>query len=181
MSYTQFIGTATLTVDQSFDLDSFLKSLSDLCIQEENFIYQEYGVVNGKIDLGFEAFVYHDSLSGNEVQIDVDTEEYNSNSEVWDWLIDQFAPIMTSELMKIKSASICSRNGVESGVAYVTKDKQQISQDDLIESYLKDLSTLDVIQKILDTYDKAEVSESDHENALWAIAMIKHEMKNRKN
>lgn len=177
MSYTQFIGTATLTVDESFDLDSFLKSLSDLCIQEENFIYEEYGVVNGKIDLHFTEFV---SRSGDEIEIDVDTEEYNSNSEVWDWLIDQFAPIMTSKLMTIKSAVICSRNGVESGVAYVTKDKQQISQDDLIESYIKDVSTLDVIQKILDTYDKAEMSESDHENALWVVAMIKHEMKNRK-
>jgi hypothetical protein len=177
MSYTQFIGTATLTVDESFDLDSFLKSLSDLCIQEENFIYEEYGAVNGEIDLHFTKFV---SRSGNEIEIDVDTEEYNSNSEVWDWLIDQFAPIMTSDLMQIKSSLICSRNGTESCVAYVTKDKQQISQDDLIQNYLKDVSTLDVIQRILDTYDKAEMSESDHENALWAIAMIKHEMKNRK-
>ena len=39
-------------------------------------------------------------------------------------------------------------------------------------------STLDVIQKILDVYDEATVSDDSHENALWAITMIKHEMKN---
>jgi hypothetical protein len=38
-----------------------------------------------------------------------------------------------------------------------------------------DYSALDIIQMILKTYENG-ISMDSHENALWAIAMIKHEV-----
>jgi hypothetical protein len=39
-----------------------------------------------------------------------------------------------------------------------------------------DFSALDNIQMILSTYENDAISMDSHENALWAIAMIKHEV-----
>lgn len=172
MSYTQFFGTATLTVDESFNLDSFLNTLSYNSVADDNFLVEQYGVVGNKIDLDFGWYVTH---IDNQILIKIDTEESNGNSEVWDFLIDKFAPIMTSELMKVQSTSVCSRNGVDSCVFYVTKEGKQIDSEEMVENYTKN-PILDTIKKILNTYDQATVSDNSHENALWAIAMIKHEV-----
>ena len=39
-----------------------------------------------------------------------------------------------------------------------------------------DYSALDIIQKVLKTYENDAISMDSHENALWAISMIKHEV-----
>jgi hypothetical protein len=39
-----------------------------------------------------------------------------------------------------------------------------------------DYSALDIIQKVLETYENDAISMDSHENALWAISMIKHEV-----
>ena len=133
MSYTQFVATATCTVVDGFNLESYLDAISQRCVKEENFIFEEYGEEDGKVDVDFSSYVRE---QGDNILIECDTEEINSNSEVWDWLVDQFVPVMTSRFMEIKSATIDSRSGVDVHVAYLGKDNNYISTDDLIKNYI---------------------------------------------
>ena len=133
MSYTQFVATATCTVVDGFNLQSYLDAISTRCVKEENFIFDFYGLdSNDELDVDFGDYV---RMVGDNVLIECDTEEINSNSEVWDWLIDQFVPIMTSRFVEIKSATIDSRSGVDVHVAYLGKDNNYISTDDLIKNF----------------------------------------------
>jgi len=134
MSYTQFFSTATCTVVDEFNLQSYLDAISERCVKEENSIFEFYGLdSNNLLDVDFADYVRQ---LGDTILIECDTEEINSNSEVWDWLIDQFVPIMTSRFVTIKSATVDSRNGVNVDVSYLDKNKQYISTDDLIENYI---------------------------------------------
>lgn len=133
MSYAQFVSTATLKVVDSFNLDSYLEAISQRCVKEQNFLFEEYGEVNGKIDIDFTSYVRQ---LGDKILIDCDTEECNNNSEVWDWLIDQFIPVMTSQFVEIKSATIYRRSGVDVDVCFYSKDGKSISAFELMEKYL---------------------------------------------
>jgi hypothetical protein len=137
MSYTQFVSTATCTVVDGFNLQSYLDAISTRCVKEQNFLFEEYGEENGKIDIDFDAYV---RMVGDNVLIECDTEEYNGNSEVWDWLVDQFVPVMTSRFVEIKSATIDSREGIDVHVAYLGKDNNYISTDDLIKNYISSVT-----------------------------------------
>lgn len=134
MSYTQFVATATLTVCESFNLESYFDAISERCVKEENFIFGEYGENNGKVDIDFSYYVRESS--GN-ILIECDTEEYNSNSEVWDWLIDQFIPVMTSDYVKIKSATIDSRSGVDIDFVLYSKAGKFVDLDEILQTYEK--------------------------------------------
>lgn len=136
MSYTQFVATATCTVVDGFNLESYLNAISERCVKEQNFLLEEYGEENGKIDIDFGDYVRQ---VDDNVLIECDTEESNGNSEVWDWLIDQFIPVMNSRFMEIKSVTIDSRDGADVHVFYLDKNKQYISTDDLIKNYVKDV------------------------------------------
>jgi hypothetical protein len=131
MSHTQFVSTATLTVADDFNLQSYLDALSERCVKEENFIFEYYG------EMEFGEYVRQ---NGNELLIECDTEESNGNSEIYEWLFDQFLPVMTSEFAEIKSASIDSRSGVDVDVCFYTKDVKRISTDDIkniLKQYIK--------------------------------------------
>jgi hypothetical protein len=143
MSYTHFTSTATCDVVENFNLESFLDGLAQRCIREENFIFDEFGEVDGKLDLNFNNYVRH---VGDKMVIELDTEECNNNSEVWDWLLDQFLPVMMSKVMRINSASYDSRTGMESDVTFYSKDGTILSVENLIEAYftLQDLNRVTV-------------------------------------
>jgi hypothetical protein len=138
MSHTQFVATATCTVVDGFDLQSYLDAISERCVKEENFIFEFYGLdSNDELDVDFGDYVRQ---LDDKVLIECDSEEINSNSEVWDWLVDQFVPIMNSRLMEIKSASIDSRSGVDCHQSYALKDGRFIGSDEItniIEQYIK--------------------------------------------
>jgi hypothetical protein len=137
MSYTQFVATATCTVVDGFNLESYLNAISERCVKENNFIVENYGEEDGKVDVDFSSYV---RMVGDQVLIELDSEESNGDSQVWDWLIDQFIPIMTSQLMTIKSASIDSRSGVDVDTCFYTKDGKSISTDDLIKNYISSVT-----------------------------------------
>lgn len=136
MSYTQFVGTATLSVFDGFNLNSYLDSIAERCVREQNFIYEEYGEENGKVDISFNDYVRE---VGDKILIECDTEETNGNSEVYDWLIEQFIPIMNSRFIEIKSAVIDSRTGVDVDIFYINKLGETIGTQDLIEKYIQSL------------------------------------------
>jgi hypothetical protein len=132
MSYTHFTATATCEVVENFNLDSFLDGLAQHCVREENFIFDEFGEDDGKLDLDFNNYVRH---VGDKIIVETDSEECNNNTEVWDWLLDQFLPIMTSKVMRIDSANYNSRTGMESDVSFYSKEGTILSVDNLIEAY----------------------------------------------
>lgn len=132
MSYTQFVATATLSVFEGFNLKSFLDAISERSVKEKNFLFEEYGEVDGKIDINFEDYVRE---SCGNILIEVDTEEMNSNSEVWDWLIDQFIPVMKSEYVQIKSATIDSRSGVDIDFMLYNKLGKVVDLNEIMSVY----------------------------------------------
>jgi hypothetical protein len=143
MSYTHFTSTATCDVVENFNLESFLDGLAQRCISELNFIFDEFGEVDGKLDLDFNNYVRH---VGDKMVIELDTEECNNNSEVWDWLLDQFLPVMMSKVMRIDSASYDSKSGMESDVSFYTREGRTLSVEKLIKAYftLQDLNRVKV-------------------------------------
>jgi hypothetical protein len=131
MSYTQFVSTATLTVVDDFNLQSYLDALSERCVKEENFIFEYYGEIE---------FGEYFRQVGSNILIECDSEGDNGNSEVYDWLIEQFLPVMTSEFVQIKSATIDSRSGADVSVEFYTKDGKSFSTDDInniLKQYIK--------------------------------------------
>lgn len=134
MSYTQFVATASLTVCEGFNLQSYLDAISERSVKEDNFLMEHYGEVNGKIDIDFEDYVRQ---SDGNILIECDTEENNYNSEVWDWLIDQFIPVMNSQFVQIKSATIDSRSGVDIGFSLYDKMGKVVDLTEIMEVYQK--------------------------------------------
>ena len=140
MSHTQFVGTATLHVADEFNLEEYFEKLSFKCISENNFIVEDYGVEDDKVDLDFSDYV---SQVDNKILIKCDTDTLENNyynSQVWDWLIEQFLEVMTSSYMEIKSATIDSQSGVDHGTSYYLKDGRFIGSDDVhnvVEQYIK--------------------------------------------
>ncbi len=134
MSYTQFVATASLTVCEGFNLQSYLDAISERSVKEDNFLMEHYGEVNGKIDIDFEDYVRQ---SDGNILIECDTEENNNNSEVWDWLIDQFIPVMNSQFVQIKSATIDSRSGVDIGFSLYDKMGKFVDLTEIMEVYQK--------------------------------------------
>lgn len=134
MSYTQFVATASLTVCEGFNLQSYLDAISERSVKEDNFLMEHYGEVNGKIDIDFEDYVRQ---SDGNILIECDTEENNNNSEVWDWLIDQFIPVMNSQFVQIKSATISSRSGVDIGFSLYDKMGKVVDLTEIMEVYQK--------------------------------------------
>ena len=133
MSYTQFVATATLTVCAGFNLQSYLDAISERCVKEENFIFDFYGLdSNDELDVDFGNYVRQ---VGDNVLIECDNEEINSDSEVWDWLIDQFIPVMTSDYVKIKSATIDSRSGVDIHFSLYSKMGKVVDLDEILQNY----------------------------------------------
>jgi len=143
MSYTHFTATATCDVVENFNLESFLDGLAQRCVSEPNFIFDEFGEVDGKLDLDFNDYVHQ---VGDKIVVETDSEECNNNAEVWDWLLDQFLPVMMSKVMRIDSAHYNSRTGMESDVSFYTKDGTIVSVENLIEAYftLQNLNTVPV-------------------------------------
>ena len=128
MSYTHVSSTAKLTVCDDFDVASYLDAISERCVREQNFIWYEFGEEDGKVDINFGNYVRQ---YGNKVLIELDSEDDNYDSEVWDWLLDQFLPVMDSKFMKIKNASFDSRDGVDCNTSYYMKDGTIIGDDDI--------------------------------------------------
>ena len=132
MSYTQIVATATLTVCEGFNVQSYLDAISERCVKEDNFMVEHYGEVDGKVDIDFNDYVRE---SGGQILIEMDSEESNGNSEVWDWLIDQFLPIMKSDYVQIKSASIDSRSGVDIDFSLYSKTGKVVDLDEIMKVY----------------------------------------------
>lgn len=147
MSYTMFTGTAICQVPSFFDLDNFIKRLHRKCILDDNFIVDNYGVLevtdlgfkeNGptveesepEVDVDFNEYISH---YGNKIYLKTDSEE--NDSDVWSWLIEQFLTEMCSDVMVIKTATVDSRTGTDVDVCLKSRTGTTLTLEDLIENY----------------------------------------------
>lgn len=104
---------------EGFNLDSFLNGL----------------------DTGMEAFDdlnFHDYVkqTGKEIRIFLDPEKDCYNSDVFDWLVEQFIPVMTSRYLKVESVKMDIRDGNSCWIAFTDKEGNQITVDDPLARYL---------------------------------------------
>lgn len=135
MSYTQFSAQASCEVVEGFNLDSFLNGLMKRCIEEDNFIWDKYGDTDeGTLpDIDFHYYV---KQTGKTIDFYLDTEENEyGNSEVFDWLVQQFIPVMTSRYLKVEGVTMNSRMGNSCYTLFIDKEGNQITVDDLLRAY----------------------------------------------
>lgn len=142
-----FTGTAICKVPSFFDLDNFVKRLHRKCILDDNFIVDNYGVLevtdlgfneNGptaeesepEVDIDFNDYI---TVYGNKIYLKADSEE--NDTQVWDWLIEQFLKEMCSDVMVIKTATVDSRTGTDVGVYLKSRTGTTLTLEDLIENY----------------------------------------------
>lgn len=136
MSYTQFSAQASCEVVEEFNLDSFLDGLMKRCIQEDNFIAHNYGLDPENEDFCDFDFHYYVQQTGKEIQIFLDTEESEyGDSSVFDWIVEQFIPVMSSRYLRVESVTMNSRSGNSCYVAFHEKNGNVLTVDDLLRAY----------------------------------------------
>jgi hypothetical protein len=141
MSYTHSTSTASCEVADDFNLNEYLISLADFVGNHVDDLPQslqwlgDYSHEDLLID--FENYVHENG----KILIELDSEENNHDSDLWDWLCDQIRQdVMTSKFMQINWATHDSKNGVECGTSYYGKDGTFIGSDDIqgiVEQYVK--------------------------------------------
>jgi len=133
MSYTQHSATATCTIKNVLDA-------SDLCHQLYNYLTNhEDEIPEGLADCkSVEEFAdtveSYVELSNDNLMISMDTEECNSDSEIFDFLCSHYAYLMTSKFMKVVWAFYDSRQGLSGDVIYYDNTNSYIDVEALILS-----------------------------------------------
>lgn len=142
MSYTQFVCTSKCEVADDFNLEEYLKSLVDFVGNHVDDLSENVSwLAEMEYDDLITEFEKYVSQNGNLILINCDTEDDNSDTDVWDWLSDQIREdAMTSKFMTINSTTIDSRDGVDPYQSFILKDGTQITPTEIsniIEQYLK--------------------------------------------
>lgn len=145
MSYTTRNYSASCKVADDFNLKEYLTSLVDFVgnhlddLPESIHWLGEY--YHEELIKTFELYVRE---SGGKILIELDSEENNYDSDVWDWLCDQIREdVMTSRVMTINYATDDSREGLTVSSSYYTKDGTFYGSDDIqeiLESAIPELS-----------------------------------------
>lgn len=142
-----FVTAATsIKVGDYFNLDHFLTGLHEQCINESNFLVEEYGTIPNPVDpkefddivdFNFEDYLEHDAKE-NVLIVRLDTAETNNNQDAFDWLIDQSLQKSTINYTQVDWVTEDSKNGNSCHVEIRTSDGDIIPLGDLIEAYFKD-------------------------------------------
>ena len=133
MSYTQHTATATCTIKCVLDVNDLCHQLYDYLTNHEDEIPE--GLADCKSVEEFadilESYV---ELSNDNLTISMDTEEINSDGEIFDFLATHYAYLMTSKFMKVTYAMYDSRQGLSGDVTYYDNTNSFIDVEALILS-----------------------------------------------
>ena len=133
MSYTQHGSIATCTINTP-SLEQLVTELFDYCTNHEEEIPEALQDCEDFDDFASVAGSYIE-LHGSILTLTLDTEEdYNSNSEVFDFLTTHYAHIMTSNFMKVTSSSYDSRCGLSGDTTYYDKESNAIDIESLLNN-----------------------------------------------
>lgn len=117
MSYTQHTATATCEVTGVLDTNDLISQVYDYLTSHEDEAPTE--LLNCDCFDQFadtlEAYV---SLENHTLTISADTEETNSDMEIFDFLVDRYAQLMTTKFMKVTWISYDSRGGLSADCTY---------------------------------------------------------------
>ena len=132
MSYTQHSATATCTIANLLDVNDLCTQLYDYVTNHEDEIPE--GLADCKSVEELTDLVESYVELSNELTISMDTEECNSDSEIFDFLTTHYAYLMTSKFMKVVWVSYDSRQGLSADVTYYDNTNSFIDIEALILS-----------------------------------------------
>lgn len=126
MSITFRFATATCEVSDDFSLTAYVNSLADFIANH---------IDDDKLDSDVRAMFCDCTLEetaqeiqnyleivGNEIQINLDTDESNCDNALWNWLCNQVRnDVMTNKVMMINYGDLCSKYGFSCGQSMYTK------------------------------------------------------------
>ena len=136
MSYTQHAATATCQITNVIDTSDLISQVYDYLTNHESEAptdllncdsFDEFSDI-------LEAYV---SVADNTLTINMDTEESNSDGEVFDFLTDHYAHLMSSDFMKVVWVSYGSRSGLSADCTYYDKQGEMIDVEKLLKSQPK--------------------------------------------
>lgn len=133
MSYTHSTATASCQVAENFDLDEYVKSLVDFIGNHVDDLPQSIQWLGDYTHEELvDTFNEYVRWGGDKILIQLDSEEDNHDSDLWDWLCDQIREdVMTSKFMQTNWSTNDSKYGVECGTSYYLKDGTFIGSDDV--------------------------------------------------
>jgi len=133
MSYTQHCATATCTINHVLDVN-------DLCSQLYDYLtnHEDEAPEGLKDCASFDEFADQVSnyveLDEDKFTVTLDTEEINSDNEIFDFITDHYTHLMTSKFMKIMWVSYDSRLGMSADCAYYNNDGELIDIEAIINA-----------------------------------------------
>ena len=136
MSYTQHAATATCEITNVIDTSDLISQVYDYLTNHESEAptdllncdsFDEFSDI-------LEAYV---NVTDNTLTINMDTEESNSDGEVFDFLTDHYAHLMSSDFMKVVWVSYDSRSGLSADCTYYDKQGEMIDVEKLLKSQPK--------------------------------------------
>ena len=146
MSSVFVTATTSIKVPDYFNLDQFITGLHEQCINESNFLVEEYGTIPNPVDpkefgdivdFNFEDYLEHDADEENLI-VSLDTGETNSNQDAFNWLIDQSLTRSTLNYIKVDWVTEDSKNGNSCHVEVWTSTGESLDVEDLIRAYFKE-------------------------------------------
>ena len=152
MSHTQFVATATCTIDPNIypDVETLCNAIADYLdnnpeeLETGHLSHYEFEDNEDAVT----TFRYYLNLDGENLTIELDTEEDGYyDSSVFEFLTNHISYLQTSEHMEVHYTTIDSRAGVDSSVSYYGQGGEYISTEDLNKN--KILSVREQIQEDL--------------------------------
>ena len=133
MSYTQHCAIATCSIKNVLDVNDLCSHLYDYLTNHEDEIPE------GLQDCyTFEEFADQVSnyveLTVDKLTMTMDTEEINSDNEIFDFITDHYAHLMTSKFMKIVWMSYDSRAGISADCTYYDNNNELINVEAILNA-----------------------------------------------
>jgi len=136
MSYTQHAAQATCQITSVLDTSDLISQVYDYLTNHGDEAPTELLNCDSFDEFSdiLEAYV---SVVDNTLTINMDTEESNSDGEVFDFLTDHYAHLMSSDFMKVVWVSYDSRSGLSADCTYYDKQGEMIDVEKLLKSQPK--------------------------------------------
>lgn len=125
MSFSQTFSQVVCQVNPGFNLEQYCLNLHNICISENNFIVQQYGIVDDLVDIMFGDYL---SQEGNQVTISFDSEE--DDHDVYTWICQNIRDEMSS-IFQISQAVCIGSESAGMSVSFVDRRGRVHSMRDI--------------------------------------------------
>ena len=133
MSYTQHCAIATCSISNVLDVNDLCSHLYDYLTNHEDEIPEALQDCSSFEEFADQVSNYVE-LAEDKLTVTFDTEEINSDNEVFDFITDHYAHLMTSKFMKIVWTSYDSRAGISGDCTYYDNDNKLIDIEAILNA-----------------------------------------------